>query len=82
MIAEKNAFSVRIAQSNYEKARQRLNEANGLVGPHLTTGATYTRFEESGGGSTDEKSASPEGAKKQSETLSSFAAGRLSGRHS
>jgi hypothetical protein len=32
--------------------------------------------------STEEKSASPEGAKKQSDTLLAFAAGRLSGRHS
>lgn len=45
-IAEKNAFSIRTAASNVEKARQRVNEARGALGPRVTGTGSYTRFTE------------------------------------
>lgn len=44
-IAAKNAFAVRIAQSNVDKNRQKVNEARAGLGPKLSVGGTYTRFE-------------------------------------
>jgi outer membrane protein len=46
-IAESNAFSVKIAQSNVEKTRQRIAEARGLIGPKVDATTTYTRFDRS-----------------------------------
>lgn len=44
-IAEQNAFDVRTAESQLRRTRARLNEARGLLGPRVTTNATYTRFD-------------------------------------
>lgn len=44
-IAESNAFSVRIAAANVEKSKQVRAEARSQLGPKLTAGATYTRFD-------------------------------------
>lgn len=44
-IAEQNAFGVKIADTSVEKARQRAKEAKGSLGPQVSLGATYTRFD-------------------------------------
>lgn len=44
-IAHEKAFALKIADSNIEKARQRVNEAKGALGPKLTLDASYTRFD-------------------------------------
>src|SRR2546421_12602149 len=41
-IAEQNAFSLRTAASNVEKARQRVNEARANQGPKVTANGSYT----------------------------------------
>lgn len=57
-IAESNAFSVKLAESSVEKAQQLVRQTKAQVGPKLTAGATYTRFDEAitadfgGGGAT------------------------------
>lgn len=57
-IATQNAFSVRIAESNVEKARRRIDEIRGNLGPRVTGGASYTRFDRaSQGGGIENKSA-------------------------
>jgi len=40
-IAERNAFSLRTAASTTEKARQRVNEARGNIGPKITANGSY-----------------------------------------
>ncbi|MBX3117703.1 MAG: TolC family protein [Fimbriimonadaceae bacterium] len=45
MIAEKNAFSVRIAASNVDKTKYQVDQAKALAGPKLTLDSTYTRFD-------------------------------------
>lgn len=45
-LAVQNAFSVRIAQSNVEKALQQRRQAEGGLGPRLDLTATYTRLDE------------------------------------
>lgn len=61
-IAVQNAFSVQTAKSQYELTRQKVNEAKSSLGPKVSLGATYTRFDReiSSGGVTvvpiDEKS--------------------------
>lgn len=47
-IAEQNAFSVKVAQTNVEKTRQRISEVRGSQGPKLSAGSTYTRVETTG----------------------------------
>jgi len=49
-MAATNAFSVRIAQLNLEKARLNTKVVEGQLGPSLSTQATYSRTENSGGG--------------------------------
>ena len=44
-IAHEKAFSLKIAESNIEKARQKVNEAKGALGPKLVLDASYTRFD-------------------------------------
>jgi outer membrane protein len=44
-IAETNAFSLQIAQSNVERTRQRIAEARALQGPRLNGSVTYTRYD-------------------------------------
>ncbi|MFQ3678056.1 MAG: TolC family protein, partial [Fimbriimonadaceae bacterium] len=44
-IAESNAFSILIAQSNVERSRQVLRQAQALLGPQMTATTTYTRFD-------------------------------------
>lgn len=44
-IAEQNAFSVKTAQSAYEKVHQEVLQAKGMLGPDVKLGATYTRFD-------------------------------------
>jgi outer membrane protein len=44
-IAEQNAFSVRLAQSDVEKTRQRVAEAKGRIGPQASVNTVYTRNE-------------------------------------
>lgn len=44
-IAESNAFSIQIAQSNVERSRQVLRQTQALLGPQMTATTTYTRFE-------------------------------------
>lgn len=45
-IAVNNSFTVRTATSNVEIFRQRVNQSRGQLGPKVSIGATYTRFEE------------------------------------
>ena len=45
-IAESNAFAVRIAESDVEKTRQRVNEAKGNLGPQVRVNNVYTRYDE------------------------------------
>ena len=42
-IGLKNAFAIRIADSNIEKSRQKATEARGALGPKLNLDSTYTR---------------------------------------
>src|SRR5690349_24405571 len=53
-IAMRNAFSLRIAESKIEKARQQERQAKAVFGPTVTVQGNYTRFEGSvsGTGST------------------------------
>lgn len=44
-IANQKAFSLKISDSNIEKANQRIKEARGALGPKLTLDASYTRFD-------------------------------------
>lgn len=44
-IAMNNAFSVQTANSAYERTRQQVNEAKAGLGPKVTLGANYTRFD-------------------------------------
>ncbi len=44
-IAEKNAFSIQLAQSNVAKSRDLVGEAKGATGLKLNAGTTYTRFD-------------------------------------
>lgn len=44
-IAHTNAFSLKISDSNIEKANQKINEARGALGPKVTLDASYTRFD-------------------------------------
>ncbi|MEQ1934752.1 MAG: TolC family protein [Fimbriimonadaceae bacterium] len=44
-LAETNSFSMRIANSNIEKANQRSREARGQLGPKIVLDASYTRFD-------------------------------------
>jgi len=46
-IAMNNAFSVQTAKSKYEQTRQQVNEAKAGLGPKVSLGATYTRFDRS-----------------------------------
>src|SRR5438270_9558828 len=41
-IAEQNAFTLRTAASNVEKARQRVNEVRANQGPKITANGSYT----------------------------------------
>lgn len=43
--ANTNAFSLRISDSEIEKANQRVNEARGALGPKVALDANYTRFD-------------------------------------
>lgn len=45
-IAERNAFAVQLQQSMIEKNRQQVNEARGNLGPQVSLGANYTRFDQ------------------------------------
>jgi len=45
-IAQNNAFAVRIQESMIEKNRQKVNEARGNLGPQISLGANYTRFDQ------------------------------------
>lgn len=45
MIAEQNAFGLRIADTSIERARQKAVEARGSLGPKVTLDASYTRFD-------------------------------------
>jgi len=45
-IAERNAFAVRLQQSNIERNRQRVAEARAGLGPTVGAGVNYTRFPE------------------------------------
>jgi outer membrane protein len=47
-IAEQNAFGIRIAESQVDRARHRVSEARGALGPRVTADATYTRFDREG----------------------------------
>lgn len=51
--AMKNAFSLRIAQSQIEKAKQTERQAKGIFGPSVTLNGNYSRFDGAvqGGGS-------------------------------
>jgi len=44
-IANENAFSLKISNSNIEKANQSINEARGALGPKVVLDASYTRFD-------------------------------------
>ncbi len=44
--AEANAFVVRIQSTVVEKNRQKLNEARASLGPMITLGANYTRYDQ------------------------------------
>ncbi len=44
-VAMNNAFSVRAAKSQFEQSRQKVNEAKSSLGPKVTLGGTYTRFD-------------------------------------
>ena len=59
-IAEQNSYGLRIAASNVEKAKQRLAEVRGQLGPKVNGQASYTRFaeEQFQGGGKDSKQAS------------------------
>lgn len=58
-LATQNAFSVRIAESNVEKAKRRIDEIRGNLGPRLTGNGSYTRFDrENQGRGIEDKSAS------------------------
>ncbi len=46
-IAMNNAFSVQTAKSKYEQTRQQVNEAKAGLGPKVSLGANYTRFDRS-----------------------------------
>lgn len=48
-LAVQNAFGVKIARSNAEKARLNAKVAEGALGPSLSTQATYSRTENNGG---------------------------------
>jgi outer membrane protein len=45
-IAETNAFAIRLQQSVIEKNHQKVNEARGNLGPQISFGANYTRFDQ------------------------------------
>ena len=45
-IAENRAFAVRIQQSAVEKNRQKINEAKANLGPQVSIGGTYTRYDQ------------------------------------
>lgn len=45
-IAENNAFAVQLQKSVIEKNRQKVNEARGNLGPQISLGANYTRFDQ------------------------------------
>jgi len=45
-IAEANAFSVRLQKSVIEKNRIKVQEAKGNLGPQLSIGANYTRYDQ------------------------------------
>src|SRR5471030_1925009 len=45
-VAENNAFAVQIQKSVIEKNRQRVNEARSNLGPQISLGANYTRFDQ------------------------------------
>jgi outer membrane protein len=49
-IAESNAFSLRTAASALERARQRVIESQGALGPRVSASAAYSRFEPTQGG--------------------------------
>ncbi len=44
-LAEENSFTMRVANSNIEKANQRTREARGALGPKIVLDASYTRFD-------------------------------------
>jgi len=44
--AETNAFAVRLQQSVIEKSHQKVNEARGSLGPQISFGANYTRYDQ------------------------------------
>ncbi|MEQ1821606.1 MAG: TolC family protein [Fimbriimonadaceae bacterium] len=44
-LAEQNSFSIRVANSNIEKANQRAREARGQLGPKIVLDASYTRWD-------------------------------------
>lgn len=46
-IAMNNAFSVQTANSRFEQTRQQVNEAKASLGPKVSLGGTYTRFDRS-----------------------------------
>jgi outer membrane protein len=45
-IAENNAFAVRLQKSMVEKSRQKVNQARSNLGPQISLGANYTRFDQ------------------------------------
>ena len=46
-LGQTNAFAVRLQKSVVEKHRQKVNEAKGNLGPQLSFGASYTRYDSS-----------------------------------
>lgn len=44
-LAVRNAFAVRIAESNVEKSRQQVAASRGNLGPRVNVGANYVRFD-------------------------------------
>lgn len=57
-IAKENSYSLKLAESNVEKARLRVAEASGALGPRVSASGTYSLSDASAFGNKESKSAS------------------------